>query len=68
MKIANIEDSSRNEIQQLKEIYYSLQRAYLLDNKDNMINAFIKANNLNIPHISNGNVVNTYLKLIEKRE
>jgi hypothetical protein len=53
MKIANIEDNSRNEIQQLEETYYSLQQAYLFGNKDNMINAFIKANKLDIPHISN---------------
>lgn len=53
MKIANIEDTSRNEIQQLQETYYSLQQAYFSDNKDDMINAFIKAKNLNIPYISN---------------
>ena len=47
MKIANIEDTSRNEIQQLQETYYSLQQAYFSDNKDDMINAFIKAKNLN---------------------
>ncbi len=53
MKIANIEDTSRNEIQQLQETYYSLQQAYFSDNKVDMINAFIKAKNLNIPYISN---------------
>lgn len=52
MKIVNIEDESRNEVRQLEETYYSLQQAYLYGIKDEMIKAFIRAKQLNIPYIS----------------
>ena len=51
MKIIN-EDTSRNDIRLLEETYQNLQQAYIFGNKDEMINAFIKAKNLYIPHIS----------------